>query len=61
MTQIFNDKVHDVLLGMEQDGFIELHEDGTFDAIDDTDRGWLAEMQSRFEKAGLSLTDLTTN
>ena len=55
-----NDKVFEILLGMQRDGLIEIDEDdGTFEAVDDNDRRWLDELQHRFEKAGVSLSDLT--
>lgn len=57
-----NDQVFAVLLGMQEDGLIEIDEDeGTFEVVDETSKAWLHELQARFEKAGLSLSDLTMN
>ena len=57
-----NDQVFAVLLGMQEDGLIEIDEDdGTFEAVNENSKTWLHELQARFEKAGLSLSDLTMN
>ena len=46
----------------QRDGLIEIDEDdGTFEAVDENSKTWLHELQARFEKAGLSLSDLTMN
>lgn len=56
------DQVFKILLGMQRDGLIEIDEDeGTFEVVDDTNKNWLHELQARFEKAGLALSDLTMN
>lgn len=55
-----NDKVFEILLGMQRDGLIDIDEDdGTFEAVDETSKTWLYELQARFELAGLALSDLT--
>jgi len=57
-----SDQVFAILLGMQRDGLIEIDEDdGTFEAVDENSKTWLHELQARFEKAGLSLSDLTMN
>lgn len=57
----FNDKVFEVLLGMQRDGLIELDEDdGSFVPVDD-DWDWLKILTARCKSAGLKLHDETGN
>lgn len=61
MPKIVTDEQMDILLlGMEEDGYIVVNDDGTFDSVPKYHDTWATELKRRAAALGVTMT-MTTN
>lgn len=54
-----DEQVDILLLGMEEDGYIVVNDDGTFDSVPEYHDTWAAELKRRAAALGVTMTMMT--